>query len=161
MLAAVVTCSAAHQPRLALVATRLAPVRRAVTVSMCDAAPPPELTIEALREQEAAQTQEMQALLQQRPLDLKEVKKLQSDIDETKAAIDVLEPAPVRYSAVGRMRQRTEGMGMPDRQKSDGEGIKLPRAESVLPPVSGLINIAITLAVVAGLALYVGGSVVS
>lgn len=58
---------------------------------------------------------------------------LEATMAETKAAIDLLEPPPVRYSAVGRMRQQTEGMGMP---KAEGAESRWLCEEALRQPVS-------------------------
>ena len=52
------------------------------------------------------------------------------------------------------MRQRMEGMGEP---AGGDDELKMIDADQVLPPMSGLINIGITLAVVAAGALYITG----
>jgi hypothetical protein len=124
---------------------------------MCDEAPPSPSALDTLRAREAEQQAELEALLQKRPLNLRDVSALEAELEVTKAAIVELDgPPPVRYSAVGRMRQRTEGMGM-DKDAQANEGLKL-QSENILPPVGGLVNIAIILAVVAAAAAAVSGS---
>ena len=80
---------------------------------------------------------------------------LEADLAAAKAALEAkVGPPPKRYSAVGRMRQRMEGMGEP---AGGDDELKMIDADQVLPPMSGLINIGITLAVVAAGALYITG----
>lgn len=83
--------------------------------------------------------------------EMSELNELTAQVDAKTAAIEAITgPPPKRYSAVGRMRQKTEGMGLPDGKPEDGEGggVGIPDAASVLPGSEGLINIAISLAFV-------------
>ena len=102
----------------------------------------------------------MQQLMQEVPMDLKKVNKLQAELDATKSQVELLVngPPPIRYSAVGRMRQKLEGMGEPKPAGDAAPGFEFPQAENILPPVGGLVKVAALLAVVgaAGVALFSG-----
>ena len=153
MNALLVASLAALQPRLAL-----RPLRP-LAVTMCDA--PEEITVESLQAQIPSLEAQIEKLAEERVMVpdgpnrqqiLSELSgamgKLEEDLAVAKARLEAkVGPPPKRYSAVGRMRQKTEGMGMDQAEGEEG-GFKPLPAESFLPPMSGLVNIGITIAVV-------------
>jgi hypothetical protein len=125
-------------------------------------------TLETLCAEREALQSEIDKLDQQakfdgpsRPQYVSKVLELRSELEDKQQQILAIEgPPPKRYSAVGRMRQRTEGMGLDveladTEGGGDGQGIKL-KPENVLPPASGIAKLGIFLAVLAA-----GGSLVA
>ena len=72
---------------------------------------------------------------------------------------EVAGPPPKKFSAVARMRMEDGTMG---KQNEEGEDFSMPdlskiKADGILPPVGGLINIGITFAVVAAATVALSG----
>lgn len=87
-----------------------------------------------------------------------EINQMEEELAMAQASLETIAgPPPVRYSAVGRMRQKIEGDAMAGEGTGAGaEGAAKIKAESVLPSGAGLANIGILLAVVSAAVLASG-----
>ena len=158
-LASAPATAAMLQPRLALRGATSQP--RAAALIMCDAASPAEAavdvdalkqTIEGL-EQQIEQTQLALKVVPDGPSRPEkqnamrvEIAKLESDLAEYQATLEkIVGPPPKKYSAVARMRLKDGTMGDGAAAGGDDEGID---PASILPPMGGLVNAAVSLAVI-------------
>ena len=81
------------------------------------------------------------------------ISSMEAELAATEAKLETLVgPKPKRYSAVGRMRQQTEGMGL---DAGDAAPPKI-KAEDILPPTGGIVNLVILLATAAAVVAATG-----